>query len=334
MPNVLVVVWDFDTRRLRVPVENSLLCIQLRIGALLYMARTAFAKHIDRHQLDYCLVVAPEYLFSKEMPVSFISEEEKEIIRATLIDISKINPWLILVPGTTLWFKSMLRPDSRKLKRGTQQLKSWGQARNINKAKYGAEIDAVVNEIPERDRMNKGVYGDYAKATKERIAKIETDGSEAGSGIVRNTGFIIWNGNVFYQHKRYPNIGNDGLEELNDAQFWEDKIFMPGSYRETPAIHGLQMALEICAEHFIGATVLHKNNVLDFHILVSASIVLDKGRVGVKHGGYVVHADSESSAVYRREGMNLVQLQAIDETEIGLLGVEAGRVRSFVCAFA
>ncbi|WP_210641257.1 hypothetical protein [Pseudomonas sp. Tri1] len=334
MPNVLVVVWDFDTRRLRVPVENSLLCIQLRIGALLYMARTAFAKHVDQHKLNYCLVVAPEYLFSKEMPTSFISEEEKEIIRATLADISNRNPWLIFVPGTTLWFKSMQRPDSRMRKRGTQQLKSWGQARNINKAKYGVEMDAVVNEIPRWDRINKGVYGDYAKATKERIAKIEEEGSEASGGIVRNTGFIIWGGNVFYQHKRYPNIGNDGLEELNGPQFWDDKIFMPGSYRETPAVYGLQLALEICSEHFIGATVLHKNNVLDFHILVSASIALDETRVGVKPGGYVVHADSEGSSVYRREGMNLVQLQAIDETEIGLLGVEAGRARSFVCAIA
>lgn len=334
MPNMLVVVWDFDTRRLRVPIENSLLCIQLRIGALLYMARTSFAKHIDQHRLDYCLVVAPEYLFSKEMPVSFISEEEKEIIRATLADISNRNPWLIFVPGTTLWFKSMQRPDSRMRKRETHQLKSWGQARKINKAKYGAEMDAVVNEIPGWDRMNKGVYGDYAKATKARIAEIETEGSEASGGIVRNTGFIIWNGNVFYQHKRYPNIGNDGLEELNGPQFWDDKIFMPGSYREPPAVHGLQLALEICSEHFIGATVLHKKNVLDFHILVSASIALDKGSVGVKQGGYVVHADSAGSSVYRLQDRNLVKLQAIDEIEMGLLGVEAGRAKSFVCAIA
>jgi len=334
MPNVLVVVWDFDTRRLRVPVENSLLSIQLRIGALLYMARTAFAKHVDQHQLNYCLVVAPEYLFSKDMPVSFMSEEEKEIIRATLADISTRNPWLILVPGTTLWFKSMLRPDSRMLKRETGKLKSWGQTRNINKPKYSREMEAVVGEIPQHDRMNKGIYGHHAKTTKEEIAKIESRGAEARDGIVRNTGFIIWDGNVFYQHKRYPNIGNDGLEELAGAQFWADKIFMPGSYRETPAVRDLQIALEICAEHFIGATVLHKNNVLDFHILVSASIALAKARVGVKHGGYVVHADSGGSSVYRREGRDLVLLQAIDETEIGLLGVEAGRARSFVCAIA
>ncbi|WP_207280667.1 hypothetical protein [Pseudomonas sp. FW300-N2F2] len=334
MPNVLVVVWDFNTRLLRIPVDNSLVAIHHRIVALEDMAKTAFAKNVDQHRLDYCLVVAPEYFFSKDMPVTFLSEEEKEIIRATLVDISKRNPRLILVPGTTLWFKSMMRPDSRMLKRETGKLKSWGQTRNINKPKYSREMEAVVGEIPQHDRMNKGIYGHHAKTTKEEIAKIESRGAEARDGIVRNTGFIIWDGNVFYQHKRYPNIGNDGLEELAGAQFWADKIFMPGSYRETPAVRDLQIALEICAEHFIGATVLHKNNVLDFHILVSASIALAKARVGVKHGGYVVHADSGGSSVYRREGRDLVQLRAIDETEIGLLGVEAGRARSFVCAIA
>nr|BFE93829.1 hypothetical protein GCM10020185_43650 [Pseudomonas brassicacearum subsp. brassicacearum] len=161
-----------------------------------------------------------------------------------------------------------------------------GRPEISTRQKYGAEIDAVVNEIPERDRMNKGVYGDYAKTTKERIAKkskqmVQKPAAESLEIQASSFGMETF----FYQHKRYPNIGNDGLEELNDAQFWEDKIFMPGSYRETPAIHGLQMALEICAEHFIGATVLHKNNVLDFHILVSASIALDKARVGVKPGG-------------------------------------------------
>jgi hypothetical protein len=334
MPNVLVVVWDFDTRRLRIPINNSLVCIQHRIGALEYLAKTAFAKNVDQHQLDYCLVVAPEYLFSKEKPASFLSEEEKEIIRAALVDVSKRNPRLILVPGTTLWSKSMMRPDFRMLKRETGELKSLGQARNINKRKYHVEMDAVVNEIPPTDRMNKGIYGDYVRATKAVIAEMESRGPKASDGIVRNTGFIIWDGNVFYQHKRYPNIGNDGLEEMFGTELWFDKIFMPGSYRETPAIHGLQLALEICAEHFVGATVLHKNNVLDFHILVSASITLNRQRLGVKHGGYVVHADSEGSSVYRREGMNLVRLQAIDETPIGVMGIEAGRARSFVCAIA
>jgi len=334
MPNVLVVIWDFDTRKLRIPTDNSLVAIHQRIGALEGMAKTAFAKNADQHRLDYCLVVAPEYFFSKDMPDTLLSEEEKETIRATLVDVSKRNPWLILVPGTTLWFKSMMRPDSRMLKRETGKLKSWGQTRNINKPKYSQEMDAVVGEIPQRDLLNKGIYGHYAKTTKAEIAKIEARGSEARDGIVRNTGFIIWDGNVFYQHKRYPNIGNDGLEELAEAQFWADKIFMPGSYRETPAVRDLQIALEICAEHFIGATVLHKNNVLDFHILVSASIALAKARVGVKHGGYVVHADSGGSSVYRREGMNLVRLDPIDEPAITLMGAEAGHARSFVCAIA
>ncbi|WP_202595576.1 hypothetical protein [Pseudomonas fluorescens] len=334
MPNVLVVIWDFDTRRLRIPVRDSLVHIHNRIGALEHMATTIFAANVVQHQLDYCLAVAPEYFFSKEKPVSFLSEEEKEIIRAAWVDVSNRNPTLILVPGTTLWSKSMVRPDSRMLKRETGELKSLGQARDINKVKYGAEMDAVVDEIPQRDRLNKGVYGDYARSTKAVITDMGSKGARTAHGIVRNTGFIIWQGNVFYQHKRYPNIGNEGLEELYGAELWFDKIFMPGGYRETPAVHGLQIALEICAEHFVGATILHKNNVLDFHVLVSASIALDKKRVGVKPGGYVVHADSEGSSVYRREGMELVRLQAIDQRPVNLMGVAAGGARSFVCAIA
>lgn len=350
--HVLVTIWEFNTEltESRLPddyrfsafAQNRLMCI----AAMLEQANAHWSTHQQRinsnpfnpHDFkalplspDYQLCVAPEYLFAKSGVHPFLSEEEKETIRATSSWIAKSHPSAILIPGTTLWKKSMIRPDSRVNQRGTQQPKAGAKTRDFSKYQgvNARTFEPIKRELYARD---------MATGRNQRDATLQDWTQNPANGqqhIARNSAFICWGQNVKTQHKRYENVnyGDGKLLELAPDVDWTNIVFMPGEKPPLTTVHNMNIGLEICAEHALSTLGYLDMSDNHFQVITSASVTVDqKMGVAVKAGGFIVHADSREAAVYYvNSEINCIRRQEDFSFAVMELGRQAGIARSYLC---
>lgn len=328
MPKVLVTVWGCNTLENRLRTEHTLVWLQNRVCGVAAVNQKAKDNCPSSFVPDYTMVVAPEYLFAKVSARPFLSEQEKESVRLTASQMCRADPRMIMIPGTTLWAKSMIRPENKRLKRGTTTPKPGGELRDFNKPEYREAVGGTLKILG--TRLHHKMYTALSEDTFAKTEKWATEAPNAARVLVRNSGFVIWAGNVFTQHKRYANVGLNGLSELAEDVNWDNALFMPGGHQTLPPVFGMRMGLEICAEHEIGPLKKLLPG-LDFQIIVSASIEVDVANVAAKDGGYVVHADSLQSGVYRREGSDLVPVKALGSFEVMDAGVSTGSATFYAC---
>jgi len=341
MPRVLVSLWNRDTRvqasRLKNDHQRSV-SIQQRLTALQQVVQRsaadwgAYQSERERygHQaedFDYHLVVAPEYLFAIEGAQPFLSEMEKETIRAALVHSAAQNPKLILIPGTTLWKKSMVRPNERTNKRGTQQPKP--ADRNFPQRFVQANTGTLGALMRTNQRMDFGIYRAAREDPFMKLQQWAQQAPDATRHIARNTAFIAWGNNLHTHHKMYENLSDqDGVtvEEGSSGVDWSETVFMPGELKPIPPVYGLAFDLHICAEHPLRRSA----NTCDFHVILSASVELEPRALSARQGGYIIHADSNGGSVY--VGVTRTEIEPIYGFSVNDHGLPAGGVNCYACA--
>jgi len=339
--HVLVTLWDRDTRlsASRFPDDpNVLIWAQNRMLCLEYMTQQAeerwpawSAVHNNSREFDYHLVVAPEYLFAKAGNRPFLEEAQKESIRAIAVNIAARNPKLILVPGSVVWRKSMLRPNSRLHKRGTQDAKPGGAVRDFTR--YDEINTRSLNYLQmTRQTFDRTLYSKSRQPSFEQINTWSQQPPQANRYIGRNTAYVFWENNVHTHHKAFENIGMTGVEEASINVDWSDTLFMPGRLAPVPQVHGMSFGLEVCAEHAFKPALMLSGKQCHFHLIVSASIQFVPGKGAAKNGGFIVHADSSDSAVYGIDDLGVAQKQQ-PIYQFGMMdaGLNAGEAVSYLC---
>ncbi|MHA6492786.1 hypothetical protein ACX0MV_05985 [Pseudomonas borbori] len=332
MPNVIVTVCKFDTVQMPLNAQNTDVNIQDRLRCIVEASDRAKAQWesyrgriLNLEEIHHQMVVAPEYAFIKAGVRPFLTEDEKERLRATIVGITQDKNDLILIPGTALWGKSMVRPESRQLKRGTNQLKQ--EPRVINKAGYREDIEQGVNNI--RDRFYNRLYKGTGQSLLDIVDSWSKEELDPEKIIVRNSAFIGWNGGLFTQHKRYANFQQQIAEPTPNVD-WQKAVFMPGGYRPCPPIFGMQIGVEICAEHEIAPLCNIQNN-LNFHVILSASIEFNINKAAVRERGYIVHADTRDSEVYAITDGRVVTQTPFTSFDLAEAGRALGTVKSYIC---
>lgn len=339
--NVLVTIWDRNTKEpqcrlpdqtLQVSIQNRMTCIRdmiIRAEQSWPTYRNFLESLSDQGEIpldfDLHIFVAPEYLFAKTAPRPYISEMDKELVRARSTQLAQSNNKLILIPGTVLWAKSMIRPEERKFKRGTDEEKT--DPRDFSKHRKTTDFALKLAPRPAQRQ-----YQPYRKEVFNEIDRWMKEEPTPKRHMARNTAFVCMGDNVVTQHKRFENIGLDGLEEPDNHSDWEDLIFIPGTSSPIPTKDGLILGLEICAEHACKPALVFSGGLLDFHILISASIEVDPKAVAAKAGGYVIHADSLGSAVYQvGNDKSLNFYGCCYHVEVYDSGSPAGCAKTYMC---
>lgn len=340
--NVLVTVWQVGTERSQDRIADGAALVNnitTRLQDLRNLIKDAEKNWLSfqnvfsdfNYQFDYHLFVAPEYLFAKSGTRPFLSESQKEIIRAAISEYAQSNNKLILIPGTTLWAKSTARPGTRQAKRGTTQQKSGGAQRNLSKyvnvyrenyEEYNSNFtkgskDPAFESIGLSRQHRQNEFGERLENNDDTLS------------IVRNTAFMAWGTTIHKCHKRYENVDYETrrILEVDNQVDWSNMMFMPG-FQEDPytTIHGMDVAVEICAEHALGFLKSHNMGNNHFHVIVSASVDFDKQMAQAKNGGYVVHADSREADVYFNDGGTIKKSHPLM-----VFGTIGGKAKCYMC---
>jgi hypothetical protein len=341
--NVLVTIWERNTKEtqcrlsddqtLQVKIQNRMACIEGMIG----QAEQAWPSYhnwleslpnqagLSPADFDLHLFVAPEYLFAKSAPRPYINEMDKEIVRACSTALASSNSKLILIPGTVLWAKSMIRPEGRKFRRGTEEEKTTPR----DFSKHRKPTDFGLRFAPQSAQRQ---YQKYRNQVFSVIDQWTLGGPSPERHMARNTAFVCMGDQVVTQHKRFENIGLYGLEEPDNQSDWTDLIFVPGTSAPIPLKEGLRLGLEICAEHACKPALMFSGGGLDFHVLISASIEVNPAAVAAKRGGYVIHADSSGATVYEvGDGKALSTVGCSYQVDVYDSGAPAGTAKTYMC---
>jgi len=330
---VLVTVWERDTNELasRLPEGGTLqTAIENRIICLTGLAATAMQNiSSSNFKPDYHLVVAPEYLFMKTGASPYLDEDSKELIRARCKAFIDTNVTTILVPGTVLWAKSLIRPPTRATSR-TGQLKQTPRNDASRLQKYQAASDQTLENLPSNER----VYRGYRQRFFQQVGGWFDGQPHQTRRFARNSAFFITAHSVTTQHKRYENFVEE-LAEPDQNVDWTDTIFIPGGTSPIPDFGNMSFGLEICAEHDVGPTAFETAADLDFHIIVSASIPAQAKKSAARTGGFIVHADSKHSSVYKMtSGTTFQEQRCVHNFKVVDNGASAGSAKSFFCELA
>ncbi len=137
-----------------------------------------------------------------------------------------------------------------------------------------------------RKRLETAVqFGGLSKEDREKgDQKLKKSGLFNTAYLARNTAYMFYNSTAYKYHKMVD------ASEVIDAES-ESTIFIPG---DRPGIFtlpdgGPKVGVQICADH----DVMPLWEMVDLHIVVSASVTKKDKHLNIRDGGYFIHCDTK-----------------------------------------
>jgi hypothetical protein len=295
------------------------------------------ANFIPGNQHVRGIFVAPEYYFTQAgaggglTPTNTtfgsrsLSEADKDRAVRSLKMMSAKFPGILIVPGTIAWRKPLARPLNKQISSKTGYAKQFSRSyKAIESLKLAQQTGLGTQRnlmyatsfnpgyIMEYFNLN-GIYNspqnqnlayndpNFLNWLQERyphvFSSMPTEQQKAWKihlgqvqYMMRNTAYILINGQVIFKY----NKRGDWHEAIATRG---DTTFVPGGMAGRFMYSGYPFTIEICLDHFLGASFRDApappGNY--FHIVTSASVLNNVGNMNVIEGGYFIHASSDIS---------------------------------------
>ena len=310
-----------------------------RYNLLDYVVREAWLDMVERRMANFetmlaqhidwlYLFVAPEYYFAASDSAHAIPQNAKQTIVGMLQVLSGRFSNLVLVPGTIAWKKPVLRRGPEVFQRNTTNLKERGRMEKfLERSKTAIDDHAALiphavdlwiadrvrdadgdrSEIrrlqgPDYRRVRTQILEDELDLRRQATSRMITNLQQQQDRcyIARNTAYAFRAGReVARYHKRgdyfevFPSESDNGYV-----------IYEPGGGPEGPGdrftVESVKFGVEVCLDHQLGFLSQHGGYYPDVQVIMSAAAQFIPDHAFVTHGGYIVHASSESdnTAIY------------------------------------
>jgi predicted amidohydrolase len=275
------------------------------------------------------IFVAPEFFFSS--PNGPVYEEQKELVRNQLIEISAKFHDILIIPGSITWWKAAQRSALRAQRKQEKP----GLPKERDFSKYLALYD---EKQPEASTD----FAGWARESldplrKKQRALLEKHRNELK--ILHNTVFVLYDGTVWHKYNKRHEGVNEFEFSLEMKGSYEDlmMIFPPThSNPNLPTINGIRIGVEVCADHEHASLLTYSAKSNHIHIVCSATVSVFRKHAAVMEGGVMIQADPDNSGVYDPDALPSGENEDEDPTpldgkevkfDVGILRINKFNIR-------
>lgn len=275
------------------------------------------------------ILAAPEYQYTAETDFRCpMTEAKKVLVEEQLRQKSEANPSILLIAGTSHYYKSEIRPAGAALLKvnpdtGVRDVPK-GDVSRRERAKLKLEIaksDAHVvglGFLVDQGDVRRAVDGSgkviHNVPALNKLGE-ELDKPASKLRFVRNVAYLFHAGRRMGKYDKQT----DFSEAMNNSP--DVLMFIPGTEKQCPEIANRRYGVEICYDHCNGVLARRNPGELQFHVVLSDWTNTRPGHMAMSGGGYYLHASTNGaeSAVYRRppEGGGPVKLTPTATKTIG-----------------
>ncbi len=240
-----------------------------------------YQKELKNNGPLQAVIVAPEYFFSGFNPKGEregISMSERDQLHVDLIQISRQNQGLMIIPGS-IFYRDSISDMNRK--------------RDIFEKTVVSEISTKIHGSDPR-------LFDYdpSKPHREIIGELGGLDKDAVIDPCFNECLLLLNG----KHKLYGK--KTGYNETRGKDV-SQTFFVPHVGKSTYTFEGYTFGMEICFDHNNGTLkrLLGPGGDVDFHVVVSDWVNTNNANMRIVKGGYFLHASTNKkmTKVYTKE---------------------------------